>query len=631
MKTLAASLTLLSLSLTFCRAQEPDTTRIRASYEMPPVVVTATRTPRLLSEATGNVSLISSEEIKETRPMAVGEMLKGVETGNLGSYGGYGSLTNFGLRGAYSYQTLILLDGRPAADPQSGDLDLNALAVANVEHIEVVRGGASVLWGPNAMGGVVNLITKSGQGSKVHSRLSAQAGSYGKALRTFEIGGPMWRTFDFYVTGEGKLSKGFRVNDAYDGKNFTGRLGWRCAKDWRLEASGQRHVSDLGVPGSISWPSPQATQKDRRAEGDLRLTGAFVPCAELKVNGFWRQLKYTYDDPGPAFPSANWSRTDVMGGEAQQSLRWHNTHLVTLGVRAQTSKAKGMNIGNHSVDEGGGFLQDEVDLLPFGLLKVTPSVGVHHNSAYGTRVLPGGSLKLWHFYYSWQTSFRAPSLNDLYWDEPYVAKGNPSLKPEEAVSWELGWGMGVLRRFQVKANYFKRGVRNLILWEDPDGDWVFSPYNLGRTRTSGFELSGEMKTGIGLAAKVTWSGVTARDVTNGVDLTLPYQPARSGSGWIEYKREFLHYQRVQAGKERSRITVTLRFSGDDVGSRYADGTNQVSLPKYGTGSFLLTLRVVGLTGYYGMDNFGNVEYQSRYGYPMPGKTYRAGLAVELPD
>ncbi len=88
MKTLAASLTLLALFPIFCRAQEPDTTRIRVSYEMPPVVVTATRTPRLLSEATGNVSLISSEEIKETRPTTVGEMLKGVETGNLGSYGG---------------------------------------------------------------------------------------------------------------------------------------------------------------------------------------------------------------------------------------------------------------------------------------------------------------------------------------------------------------------------------------------------------------------------------------------------------------------------------------------------------------------------------------------------------------
>lgn len=638
-------LILFGFSMGHSLAQEPDssksadTTQVEVSpapYEMPPVVVTATRTTHLFSEAQGNVSLVTQEEIRNSRPATVGDMLAGVETGNLGSYGGLGALENFGLRGAQSGQTLVLLDGRPVADPQSGGLDLNALGASNVERIEVVRGGASALWGPNAMGGVVNLITKSGQGGpgdKVYSKLRAENGSYGKAVRAFEIGGPLWRRLDFYVTGEGRLSKGYRVNSHYDGKNLSGKLGYRLARDWRMEASGQRYFADLGVPGAAfpGWETPLARQADRRAEGDIRLSGALAPETELKASGYWRQLRYSYDNPDPFFPSTNGSKTQVTGSEAQQSLRWRDMHLLTLGVRAQTSRAEGNSIGTRSVNEGGGFLEDEVDLLPFGILKFVPSVGVHHNSAYGTRVLPGGSLKLLHFYYSWQTAFRAPSLNDLYWSDPWMP-GNPNLAPEEAISWELGYRMGVWKWFQVKGNYFRRGVRDLILWAQ-DANGVYTPSNIGRTRTIGFELSGEMKTGIGLSAKANWSGISARDITNGAALTLPYQPARSGTGYLEYQKEFWLYPKgkAQTGGKKGKIMVGARLSGEYVGYRYAKSDNTVSLPKYGLGSFLLTLRVVDLTGYYGVDNFGKVKYESRWGYPMPGKTYRAGLSVELWD
>jgi len=631
---------LLALVLGTAQAQEADTskaadtTKVQAIYEMPPVVVTATRTTHLLSEAQGNVSLVSQEEIKATKPATVGEMLTTAEAGNLGQYGGLGSLENFGLRGAKSGQTLVLLDGRPVADPQLGELDLNALAAANVERIEIVRGGASSLWGPNAMGGVVNLVTKSGSGNKVYSKLGAENGTYGRTVRAFEIGGPISKSLDFYVTGEGRLSKGYRVNSDYDGKNFTGKLGYRLAKDWRVEATGQRYYADLGVPGAAppGWDTPAARQADRRAEGDVKLTGSFAPEAEFRLTAYGRQLRYSYLDTSSYFPTANGGRTEILGGEAQQSLRFRDIHLLTLGVRAQASKAEGNSIGRHTVSEGGGFLEDEVDLLPFGLLKFVPSLGIHHHTAYGTKLLPGASLKLLNFYYSWQTAFRAPSLNDLYY-----MYGNPGLKPEEAISWELGYRMGVLKWFQVSGNYFQRGVRDLIQWA-PDANYVYSPANIGRTRTSGFELAGEMKTGIGLRAGANWSGIAARDITNGGNVTLVYQPARSGSGYLEYRTEFWDYPKgkPQTGGKKGKIMVAARLTGEYVGSRYAETfppapPNSVSLPKYGLGSFLLTLRIVDITGYYGMDNFGNVKYETRMGYPMPGKTYRAGIGVELWD
>ena len=240
------------------KVKPAETTKTRAQYMMPELVVTATRTPHLLAEEEGNVSMVSREEIKAGKPATVGEMLTQVETGNLGEYGGLGSLANFGLRGAESGQTLVLLDGRPVADPQLGELDLNALAAANVERIEIVREGASALWGPNAMGGVVNLITKSGTGNRIYSKLGAENGTYGRTVRSFEIGGPLSQRFDFYVTGEGRLTKGYRGNDDYDGKNFTGKLGYMLGKGWRLEASGQRYFGDLGVAGSTFFPSTSA-------------------------------------------------------------------------------------------------------------------------------------------------------------------------------------------------------------------------------------------------------------------------------------------------------------------------------------------------------------------------------------
>lgn len=608
-----------------------DTTKVQAPLMMPEVVVTATRTPHLLAEEQGNVSVVTQEEIKATKPGTVGEMLGQVETGNMGEYGGLGSLENLGLRGAESGQTLVLLDGRPVADPQLGELDLNALAAANVERIEIVRGGASALWGPNAMGGVMNLITKSGTGNKIYSKLGAENGTFGRTMRSFEIGGPLWKQFDFYVTGEGKLTRGYRGNDDYDGKNYTGKLGYSLRKGWRVEASGQRYFGDLGVPGSTFYPSLTARESDRRAEGDVKLSGSFAPEADFSLTAYGRQIRYSYTDTNSFAPAASGGRTEVAGGEAQQSMRWHDIHLFTVGVRAQESKAEGTSIGKHTVSEGGGFVEDEVDLLPFGLVKFVPSVGVHHNSAYGTRVLPGASLKLLNFYYSWQTSFRAPSFNDLYWSDPYT-HGNPKLKPEEAISWELGYRMGVLKWFHVSGNYFRRGVRNLIEWE-PDVNYIYNAVNVGRTRTSGFELSGELKTGIGLTAGANWSGIAARDITNGANRILPYEPARSGSGFIEYREDFWLYPKgkPQTGGKKGKIMAAVRLSGEYTGARYADGANLLSLPKYGIGSFLLTFRVVDITGYWGEDNFSNIKYQTRWGYPMPGKTWRAGVSVDLWD
>jgi len=133
----------------------------QVDYTMPPIVVTATRTPQILWQSDANVAVLTSEQIQQSFARNLGEVLRMIPGVSIGQYGDTGQNISLGIRGSTAGQVLILVDGVPVNDPQLGGLDLNTISLDNIERVEIVRGGASALYGADAVGGVMNIITRS--------------------------------------------------------------------------------------------------------------------------------------------------------------------------------------------------------------------------------------------------------------------------------------------------------------------------------------------------------------------------------------------------------------------------------------------------------------------------------------
>src|SRR2546426_6620945 len=129
------------------------------------VVVTATKTPVPLSQLTSAVEVIKGEELEQKKIKTVIEALRLAQSVTVTQNGGPGTLATVGIRGASTAQTLVLMDGTILNSPTAGQFDFANLTTDNIERIEILRGAQSMLWGSDAMGGVINIITKKGTGA----------------------------------------------------------------------------------------------------------------------------------------------------------------------------------------------------------------------------------------------------------------------------------------------------------------------------------------------------------------------------------------------------------------------------------------------------------------------------------
>jgi outer membrane receptor for Fe3+-dicitrate len=157
-------------------------------YHLNQVTVTATRERSLISEVPATVDIISARDLRVNNVQNIGEALQRVPGVSIRNYGGFGDMKTISIRGSSSGQVLILLDGQRLNNAQSGEVDLSTIPLEGVERIEVVRGSASAIYGADAVGGVINIITKSGSVEDTRiiesggSLLGGSFGSYGVSL-----------------------------------------------------------------------------------------------------------------------------------------------------------------------------------------------------------------------------------------------------------------------------------------------------------------------------------------------------------------------------------------------------------------------------------------------------------------
>jgi len=491
-----------------------------------PVVVTATRSEQPLEQTGASVTVVSEEEMRVQEYRAVEQVLRTVPGVQVESSGSPGKLTQIRIRGADPTQVQVLIDGVRVKSLTSGDFDFADLTLDNIERIEVLRGPQSTLYGADAIGGVVNVITKRGQGPPSgfvdleggnYSTFRARAGVTGST-------GPV-----NYSLGVSQLDfKGQFDNDEHDVTSVNARVGYELPNKGELSLIGRFQDGHLGIPFATVFPDfdPNREQDQQLWLLSLAWHQPWTSIWEhtFRVSGVDETLNFK-DRPDPAHPFGFTS--DISSRRIETD--WYHFikpvpwNTITAGIEYRNEVGKVEGSYDQTMDSWALVLQDQISL--WDRLFVTGGVRYDGNSVFEDkatgRVAASYLIKETdsRLKGSWGQGFRAPTFNELFFPAfpPCPAFGNPNLKPEESTSWDGGVEQHLWdRRVRLAATYFRNDYTNLIQSTllDPV-NFCFQAQNVGKARSEGVELEGSVMPIDGLVLAVAYTYTDTEDQTTG--------------------------------------------------------------------------------------------------------------------
>ena len=619
-------------------------------YTLGEIVVTATRGNALLATVPSGVTLISRNTIKAAPGTLLSAALDGVTGLAIRSYGGGASVQTISLRGLPPEHTLVLLDGQRYNSFQNGLADFGLIPSSAVDRVEVVRGGYSALYGADAVGGVINIITKSpsdnvtagvsaGTGSNGYSALELNAaGSAGgvgaRALIRRERGRGDY-PFDF---NDGRTTTRLRRRgEDYSVLSGDARLTWTISPDVNSSLGFSYADADRGSPGGVTdvTSDGRARLSDRNAM--LRGGITWTPGAELTVrfNGSAQYTHELYTDPrtlinGREVSSDYTNRAFILTPEVRYSA--DPSFSAAAGLEYAAASLVSNEVINSRRFQRSAFLSlrhtvalpfevpFEAILYPsvrydgFSGLKgdASPRIGIN----IGLLREPALRLRA-----SAGRSFHAPVLNELYWK----AGGNPDLRPERAVSFDAGVRAeiplaGTLR---VDASYFSSDTRDRIVWL-PGAGGIWSPKNIASVKSTGAEAEASwtgFEGGLVLTLSSTWTDVKKTSADFPGDPTtgkrLVYTPRQTAFASAEFRM-------WDAG-------LVIRNSWYSY--RYTTEMNDRFLPSFSVTSAALSYTIpagdLKATAKLEVNNLFDASYQLIASYPMPLREIRGTVGVEL--
>lgn len=458
----------------------------------PPVVVTASRIPQELSGLDRNVVVISREDIAASGQLSLIELLQargGVEVSASGGLGQPGAVF---MRGAEARHTLVLIDGLRLGSATAGGTAFENIPLNQIERIEIVPGPMSSLYGPDAIGGVIQIFTRSGTagGSANFGAGSfgarAVSASYGRDLddTRFTVSVGAIESPEFDAT---KAAIPFAQNnpdsDRYRNRNFSGRIAQR------LGAGQELGLTAFYSEGTTRFDAGTATDDVNRQT--LQAASVY---SRNRIGEGWNSLlrigtSRDHSATVGAFPG--FFRTDqnqaVWQNDVQLALGTLVAGLEYLDQRVASDpafKQSGRLVKSAFAGYRGGFGDHTVQLnarrddnSQFGT-RDTGSVGYSYRLAPGARIRAAAG-----------TAFRAPTFNDLYFpDQPPFFFSNPDLRPERSRSREIGFDLERAEQ-RFTATYFETRISDLItVFTDPV-TFVSTTQNLDRVRIEGLELA----------------------------------------------------------------------------------------------------------------------------------------------
>ncbi len=476
------------------------------------ITVSATRIETPVEKVGSSVTVITSEEIERSGKHSVAEILRTVPSVDVVRSGGLGGNTAVFIRGANSEHTLILIDGVEANDPinPTRSFNFSDLSLDNIERIEVLRGAQSTLYGSDAIGGVIAIYTKRGQGAP-SGTVSIEGGSYESFREQANFQASVEQS-DVSLSASREDSRSISAADASDGNSEHDRYG-KTAASLRVDTKASEELtlsltgrftdsdSDLDNNGGVGGDDPNRKLSNQqlftRATATLDLFDSAL--VQTYGVGFTRQDVDDNNDPDPA--SIEELRSNYTGEllkfDLQNSIDTGTPLGFIVGIETEQErgssryKSDGLfgpfeqNFSEETTRSNGYFAQSLLDIP--GRFFASAGVRLDDHSDFGTQstwrvapalLIPETGTK---FLGSIGTGFKAPSLFQL-----YSSFGNPDLNPEESTGWDIGVAQDLWDgSASMQVTFFKNDFDDLISF-DPE---TFRSININEAKSQGVEIS----------------------------------------------------------------------------------------------------------------------------------------------
>lgn len=592
------------------------------------IVVTPNRHPQSLAESTSAVTVITRREIEEKKAFDLTDIIRLAPSVAIAQSGTRGKVASLFLRGANSNQTLVLIDGVRANSPADGRFDFGTIPIENVDHIEVLRGPQSTLYGSDAMGGVINIITRRGVG-EFHTGGDIEFGSHTTDRQTLSARGSLGHD-GLSLSATRLHSSGYFGNDDYRNLSASLRYDHALAGHRNLAFIGRIDNADEGTPGQEFLAfDPNARSRPHDLLGSLQYTNDAKRRHDRVVLGsFDRSLRFN-DPINPSDPPAAQSFTNsllkdrILSLDAQSSFDM-GRHTLTGGAELRNEHASGSTFstfGNTVFGQGTNtkalFAQDE---FRTGRLALVPGLRLEDNSQFG-RDLNGrvaasydlaGHSKL---KATIGTGFRAPAIDELY----YPQSGDPTLKPEKSVGYEVGYERSLGHRGRMELTLFRNRYRNLIgtvlTPKSPTYPFGFKAGNAARATTQGLEIGYDQPFGDGFRAIINHAFINT-SASGGPLLRRPRFTTSAD----------LLYHRSKIGYDLGLVAQGRRYDNDFAAPPFGAGRGLGIYSGYSRVDLTLSYDLrPGLQVYTRAQNLLDRRYEEVAGFPAPGFNFVIGL------
>lgn len=579
---------------------------------LPIMVVTGTRIEQPLQQSLSDTAVITRQQIEESHAVDVASVLKKLAGVEFYQSGGTGKQSSLFLRGSNSSHVLVLVDGVRINSATTGTTAIDQLMLDQVDHIEVVRGNASSLYGSEAIGGVIQIFTKRGKGEpsfnvsagvQSHNTQRFAAGFGGEAGDTaFNVQASKYRTDGVSAIDTGIVPTANPDNDGYDNTSVSGSLRHTFDADNSLSATVLRSHGDIQYDNAFGAATDLDTARSTLSK--VALT------SENRFSEAWRSRVELAQGTDDSRSYLNGVRSSAITTTNRQ-VGWQNT----LALSETGSLLLGLENLDQQVDSTVGYTQDSRRINSafagysgyFGAHQVQANVRQDRYSDFGAAntwsVGVGHALNdAWRASIGVSTAFKAPTFNDMY--GPASWGSNPNLNPERSRNNEAGLHYAANGQ-SVDVVYFSNLTRDLIVYQ-----WPAGMVNLDEARSDGVELGYAGQFGdTGISAAMT--SQNPRDTATGV--VLPRRAKTFGNLGV------------------SQQLGALKFSGE---WQYSGKREDIDINTFAR-TTLAAYSLVNLTANYALgeqldlamrvDNLFDRDYMLAHGYNTLGRTVFVGL------
>lgn len=578
------------------------------------VVVYGVRMVQPLTEVGSSVTVITGAEIEAQGFDFVLDALAVAPSVTINQNGAFGGSASVRIRGASSDQTLVIVDGVVANDPTSpgGGFNFAALDPTNIERIEILRGPQSTLWGTDAIGGVVNIVTKRNTESFAGS-VFGQAGSFDTYRFGADVAGTNGR-FDYRFAATRHSTDGISKadedngnteDDSYESTSLQTRLGMRVGEDARLQLTALWTDADtefdsffFGAQGNVSDGDELSKTETLTSNLSFQFSAFGGRLDNLFLVGFADTDRANFTDGAPSFSSEG----DRWTYRYQGTVQFNDRHRLAFGAEREDSESNG---DETSIDGFFGLYE----LSPTNSLTFSAGLRRDDHERFGGETTarlaaafnPNDLVTL---SASWGEGFKAPTIFQTTFFCCGATEPNADLRPERSDAFDVGIQLRTPdARGQLGLTYFDQDTTDLITFSFAVGGYE----NIAKANSSGFEIQAQYQLTDWLSGALNYANIDAEDgegerlvrvPEHTGDLSFSIDPDGPLSGTVS-----LRYN----GKERDANGIVDSWTRVDLSARYALSE---SVEIYGR-----------------IENLFDENYQQILGYGTPGTSGYLGVRL----